>query len=282
MKEILVSRQNPTVKRICSLTEKKNRRREGLFRFDGMKLLEEAARGGLSLVYVVLRMPMEAKTEERVRTLMEEGVLDESVLLPVSESVFEKMTEEKSPEGILCVAKLPDELHRSLAPEEPEETLCPGEKLLILESVRDPGNLGTVLRSADALGIDRLILTEDCADLYHPRTVRAAMGALFRLPTLTVPTEALPCYIERLRTTGRRLYAAALHTDALTVGEFPLYKGDGLVIGNEGHGLSEAVIAACDRAAVIPMREGAESLNAAAAAAICIWETVRAGKGEGQ
>ena len=280
MKEILVSRQNPTVKRICSLTEKKNRRREGLFRFDGIKLLEEAVKDGLELVYVALRMPMGERTEERVQALLEKGALDESVLLPVSEAVFEKMTEEKSPEGVLCVAKLPAELHQSPAADALGELTCQGEKLLILESVRDPGNLGTVLRSADALGIDRLILTEDCADLYHPRTVRAAMGALFRLPTLTVPTEELPRYIALLRETGRRLYAAALHTDALTVGELLLREGDGFVIGNEGHGLSEAVIAACDGAAVIPMREGAESLNAAAAAAVCIWETVRAQKGE--
>ena len=276
MKDIIASRQNPTVKRICGLTEKKNRRAEGLFRFDGIKLLREAAEAGLSIAYAVVRVPVNPAVEAELDRLTEKGVLDESVLLPVTEAVFDKMTEEKSPEGVLIVARMPKDLHADLPPEELDRASLTGERLLILESLRDPGNLGTVIRSAEALGLDRLILTDDCADLYHPRTVRGAMGALFRLPVLTVKREALPAYIRALRASGRRLYATALHTDAQVIGSFALRAGDGFVIGNEGHGLSHDVIEACDGAAVIPMREGAESLNAAAAAAICIWETARA------
>lgn len=194
-------------------------------------------------------------------------------MLYVSESVFEKLSEEQAPEGVITVLGFLRELHRADGGDTlPERE----ERILIVESIRDPGNLGTVIRSCAALGIDRLILSSDCAELYNPRTVRSAMGALFRLPTLEVAAEELPCWIGRLRASGRRVYAAALREDALPLGGFPLRAGDCFVIGNEGHGLSDATVAACDGCAVIPMREGNESLNAAAAAAICIWETVRA------
>lgn len=270
-KEIITSRQNPTVKRICGLLEKKNRRAEGLFRFDGIKLFEEALAVGLKLSYAVLSEGASAEISARVWRAAEEGLLDKRAILVVSEGVFEKISEERSPEGIVTVAALPKDKHR----EQCDGAVAPaGERILVAESLRDPGNLGTVIRSCAALGIDRLVLSSDCADLYNPKTVRAAMGGLFRLSIDMV--EALPEYIGRLRESGRRVYAAALRSDACEIGGITLRRGDCFVIGNEGHGLSEAVIDACDGCAIIPMRAGCESLNAAAAAAICIWETVKA------
>ena len=104
------------------------------------------------------------------------------------------------------------------------------------------------------------------------------MGALFRMPTLSVKKEDMPMLVQALRGAGRRVYAAALRDDAERIGEFELRDGDCFIIGNEGHGLSDTLIEASDSAAIIPMCEGSESLNAAAAATICIWETVRATK----
>ena len=149
------------------------------------------------------------------------------------------------------------------------------------ESLRDPGNLGTVIRTSAALGIDRLIITDDCADLYNPKTVRAAMGGLFSLDIDIVKQEELPILISSLINNendknNRRIYATALTDNAEKIGELKLSEGDAFVIGNEGHGLSEATVKAASGVAIIPMTEGSESLNAAAAAAICIWETVRA------
>lgn len=273
MKETITSRQNPKIREVCGLTEKKNRRESGLFRLDGSKLLREAMAAKIEIVAVFVRMPVSETAERLLSEALGGGVLSEDGVYPVSESVFEKISEEKAPEGILTVAKMPQKLHCS---EDDPPRIDPNERLLIAESLRDPGNLGTVMRSCAALGIDRLILTADCADLYNPKTVRSAMGALFRLPTLTVKNESLPAIIGALRRDGRRVYAAALRQNAARIGELALNAGDCFVIGNEGHGLSEACIDACDGAALIPMREGNESLNAAAAAAICIWETVRA------
>lgn len=270
---IITSRQNPLVKTVCALAEKKKRRETGLFRFDGGKLLQEAIKHRLPLTYVLLH-------EEATHLLplaeqaMSEGLLMPDGIVTVGASAFEKMSEERAPEGVITVARMPESLHPCVSADELLRIVGAQERILIAESLRDPGNLGTVLRSCAALGIDRLILSDDCAELWSPKTLRAAMGAIFCMPTVTVT--ALPEAIRALRQSGRRVYATALHREAATIGAFPLRRGDCFVIGNEGHGLSADVIEACDGAAVIPMREGSESLNASAAAAICIWETVRA------
>lgn len=141
---------------------------------------------------------------------------------------------------------------------------------MLLESVRDPSNVGAIIRSAAAIGIDRLILSEDCADIYHPRAVRASMGTLFAQPIDRVSD--LGSAISALRANGRRVFAATLTEDAAKLGSFPVRAGDCVVIGNEGHGLSDATVALCDRAVIIPMSGRAESFNAAVAASILMWE----------
>ena len=227
-----------------------------------------------------VRVPASERTEALLREAMGAGALTESAVVYVTDSVFEKMSEERAPEGVITVARQMEALHGS-DPNAIGEIGASGEKLLLVESMRDPGNLGTVMRSCAALGIDRLILSDDCADLYNPKTIRSAMGALFRLPTVTVAAEDFARVIATLRQSGRRVFATALRQEAVSIGSFSLGKRDCFVIGNEGHGLREETVNACDDCALIPMREGNESLNAAAAAAICIWETVRA-TGEGQ
>ena len=202
MKETITSRQNPRIREVCGLTEKKNRRESGLFRFDGSKLLREAIAASVEIVSVFVRIPMDETAEKLLKEALDASVITEEQIYPVSETVFEKISEEKAPEGILTVASIPTELHCS---EDNIPHIDRAEKLLIAESLRDPGNLGTVMRSCAALGIDRLILTADCADLYNPKTVRSAMGALFRLPTLTVKGENLPELIHALRRDGRRV-----------------------------------------------------------------------------
>ncbi|MBQ2999516.1 MAG: RNA methyltransferase [Clostridia bacterium] len=277
MREAITSRQNPRVKEISALGEKKYRKATGCFRLDGKKLFLEALSSDAEIVSVWLSEGASDAVRETVERAVDEGRLDGERLVLASESVFEKITEEASPEGVVTVVRAMDHLHRTLADGEklPEDGFG-SEKLLIAESLRDAGNLGTVLRSCAALGIDRLILSDDCAELYNPKTLRAAMGAIFRLPTLRVAPDRLPTVIGELRATGRHVYAAALREDAMPIGEFSLGARDCFVIGNEGHGLSDTLIEACDASAIIPMREGNESLNAAAAATVCIWETVRA------
>lgn len=275
-KDIITSRQNPTVKRVCALAEKRERRAEGLFRFDGSKLFCEAVQRGLDIKYAVIRENVSEDIIGKVESAVAGGRLAEGAVLRVSESVFEKISEERAPEGIVTVAAFMPNKHRVLSAEDAANYCArKEEKLLIAESLRDPGNLGTVIRSCAALGIDRLLISDDCADIYSPKVLRAAMGGLFAMDIDTVPLSSLPDAILSLRRQGRRVYATALHEKARRIGSFTLECGDCFLIGNEGHGLSRNVIDACDACALIPMTEGSESLNAAAAAAICIWETVR-------
>lgn len=275
--EIITSRQNPQVKAVCALGDKKGRRRARLFRFDGIKLFSDAL-GRAEIDSVFVRTPASEAVENRLIYAIDGGYISKNDITYVSDTVFEKLTDESSPEGIVTVARLMDGLHRDVIDMDEEIKALRGKRLLIAESLRDPGNFGTVMRSCAALGIDCLVISDDCADLYNPKTVRGAMGALFRLQTLTVKHEELPAFVEGLRSCGRRVYAAALRNDAERIGELALAEGDCFVIGNEGHGLSDRIIDACTASAIIPMTEGSESLNAAAAAAVCIWETVRVSK----
>ena len=277
LKNPITSRQNSVVKRICALGEKKMRKAERMFRFDGIKLLLEASNKGVEIEYVVLNESIDKRNLQKVEELVKLGLLEEKRIICVSEAVFSKMSEESSPEGVITVARFVANAHREILSVD-EYFLDPAKRILIVESLRDPGNMGTVIRSGFALGIDRLIISDDCADLYNSKTVRAAMGALFALEIDIVPKNELPNLILRLRSLGRDIFATALRDDAKKIGEIDMKSGDAFVIGNEGHGLSEAVINAASATAIIPMTEGSESLNAAAAAAICIWETVRKGR----
>lgn len=278
-KEVITSRQNPAIKQVCWLLDKKGRRETGLFRFDGIKLFREALLCGLDIKQVYLRENSAFEICSEVESAERDGRLGGSKITVVSEAVFEKISDEKSPEGIVTVAAFIKNKHTALSRENASDyRIDGGERVLVAEALRDPGNLGTVIRSCATLGIDRLIISDDCADIYNPKTVRAAMGGLFRLNVDVVPSACLTDVISALKTGGRRVYATALRRDARIIGELELSSGDCFVIGNEGHGLSESVIDACTDCAIIPMSENSESLNAAAAAAICIWETVRAGR----
>ena len=273
---IITSRQNPLVKYFCGLAEKNIRSKEGLFRFDGIKLLREALHSDVEIRYVVYREPIAEGVNTLVKQALDGGKISSENVIAVSAEVFDKISEEKSPEGVITVVRMMERVHIRGSATEMAELIEGGERILIAESLRDPANLGTIMRSAYALGIDRLVLTDDCAEIYSPKTIRAAMGAAFRMSTLTVKGDSLTAFIGALRASGRRVYATALYEDSLTLGEIELSARDCFVIGNEGHGLSKRAVEACDASVIIPMREDAESLNAAAAAAICIWETVRA------
>lgn len=274
-REVITSRQNPTVKRICALLDKKARKKERLFRFDGIKLLGEAVKKGVRIELLAVSEAVSEGVWLQISSLIECGAIAKEKVIYVSEQIFDKMSEENAPEGVITVARFIEERHKAISSVE-QYSIGREERILLAESLRDPGNLGTVIRSSAALGIDRLIITDDCADLYNPKTVRAAMGGLFSLDIDVVAQSELSALIVNLKNNGRRIYATALTDNARLIGDIELARGDAFVIGNEGHGLSESTVLAASGVAIIPMTEGSESLNAAAAAAICIWETVQA------
>lgn len=269
--ETVTSRQNALVKLTASLSERKFRDREGLFRFDGKKLLLEALDAALPLFAVLLR---ESNAEEIVEQVGERELAADCRCVLLPDELFDRISEEKAPEGVICVAKKLEGLHRLVAAESRQdfEAAFGDGRSLLLESVRDPGNLGTVIRSAAAFGIERVVLSADCADLYHPRVIRAAMGTLFHTRVLITKD-----FAEAIRLLAKKgnVYAAALDAGAARLGEVCFGPNDAVIVGNEGHGLSAQALEAATRKLYIPMAAGVESLNAGVAASVLLWELYR-------
>ena len=270
--EIIRSRQNKNIVELCKLTDRKAREATKTFRFDGIKLLEEAIKNDVEICAVFLSSSAQERVLDFLHTRFGRAYENKiEKCFVVSDDIFEKISEEKSPEGVITIAKYIDKLQKNATIYNSVHFLqMKNESIVLLESVRDPSNVGAIIRSAAAIGIDRLILSADCADIYHPRAVRGSMGTVFNQPIDRVSD--LAATIAELRQSGRRVFAAALDERAQSLGEFEILAGDTVVSGNAGHGLSSEVIAACSGSVIIPMSERAESFNAAVAASILMWE----------
>ena len=249
--DTVISRRDALVRRFRQLCrDRAFRREQGEFICDGTKLLAEALSAGAAVSAVLLR-ESGARPDLSALKNVSAAVLSDEVFTWVSPL-------ENSP-GPLFSVKI-----------EPLPARSP-ERVIVLENLQDPGNVGTVLRTAAALGIDLVILTGECADPYNPKTVRSAMGALFRQPFAEMPLSGLKAALDRW---GLPLYGAALAPGARDVRTLRLAPA-ALAVGNEGHGLSEELLALCGETIIIPMTPGSESLNAAVAASILMWETAR-------
>ena len=266
--DYLSSRSNPRVAAAAKLADKKERERQAAFLAEGIKLAREALSSAPRFVKEIFVSESAAETSEGVRALALEAAEAGVRVTLLSEPAFEKISTEKSPEGVIAAVGYLTELHVRGDLSRWQEN----KRLLMLDEIRDPGNLGTILRSAEALGVHGVILSR-CADLYQPKVVRAAMGTLFRLPVfLTDDGEAAA---PALKAAGRRVLAASLGEHALTLGSYEIKESDCPVIGNEGHGLSTAMLESASASVRIPMSGCTESLNAAAAAACFLWEYAR-------
>ncbi len=250
------SRTNPTVQLIASLQKKKFRAQTGLFLIEGKKLCKEAI-GRCKVRYAVVR---EGNDKDEMLNLCKESGGE---IIVLSESAFAKISVDEASDGIAFAAEISDN----------SDNTFDGERIVILDSVRDPGNVGTIVRSAAAFGFDRVVLCS-CADMYNPKTVRATMGALFKMKFTVVGD--LSYISEILKGENRRIIAAALGESALTLGVSPLFTSDCVVIGNEGHGVSDMTLSYCTDVIKIPMTDKTESLNAAIAASVIMWEQSKA------
>lgn len=250
--ESITSRANGLCTHLRKLAASSSyRRRCGEFLCDNPKLLEEALLWDGDLHTVVCTHP---------ETLppLPDGV--RTVRVPAD--VMKSVSPTEMPQGVLSVC--------GLAPRSLPEKL-EGRRYVVLDGVQDPGNVGTILRTADAFHADGLFLVNGCADLYNPKTVRATMGAVFRCPVWSCTPEEI---LDLLGRSGFPLYGAALRSDTVDVREVD-YRRCAVAIGSEGRGLSEQMLRGCTRTVRIPMSEHCESLNAAAAAAVLLWEAAR-------
>lgn len=255
----ITSRSNPLIVRTAKLSSRKFREETSSFFFEGLHLLEEYLRFGWKPETVFVHEDCAA----RYAGLLERVPEDAVVVVP--ESVFDKLTTEQAPQGLLTVSRL-----LPCVPSVSDPSGLPG-RILMLESVRDSGNVGTVIRTAAAFGWTCL-LTPDCADVWSHKTVRASMGTLF---SGCVSVCADPAgFVRACAAGGRRVFAAALGNGE-RLGSFPIRPDDCFVVGNEGQGVSRELIEASQSVVTIPMTASAESLNAAVAAAVLMWEGFR-------
>lgn len=245
--EHITSLKNPKVTAWKALKDRKGRRESGCFLVEGRKMVEEALASAFDVETVLVQEGME---------------LPDGLTMPVYElpaHVLAAVCDTKTPQGIAAVVRM-------------KEQSALGKHIVVLDGVQDPGNVGTIIRTADAAGLDGVLLSNQCADVFSPKVLRATMGSIFRMNLRT--TDDLPGELTKLREKGYSILSSQLDGT-------PFYERQdvaerfALIIGNEGNGVSEQVQQTATHRVRLPMRGGAESLNAAIAAAIMMYELMR-------
>ncbi len=241
----ITARKNPLIQQVRKLlSSRKEREQSGLFVADGIKLLAEAVRWWPGLDTVILSDGVEVEVPDTVRVIR------------VPQEIMEYISPMQTPQGALFLCRLPEKTE-----------FIPKPGMLLLDGIQDPGNLGTILRTADALDIP-VVLLEGCADPYSHKVVRASMGAAFRMEIVQADwaqvgaackAAGIPVAVTALTETAKDIRHAALNTMAV-------------VIGSEGQGVRREILDAAEQALIIPMNARCESLNAAIAAAIVMWQ----------
>lgn len=266
----ITSRKNPAVREFAELSASARARREkGLFPAEGARLCADAAESGISVRTLFETRDAAQKYGGYLETIRRSGPQE----LLISDSVAEYLSETKSPQGIFCIC---------VVPEKPQSfpSVRPESRFLLLENVSDPANIGAVLRTAEALGVDGVLLCGDCCDVYSPKALRAGMGAAFRIPLYRF--SSAPETLRRLKGMNCDSFAAVPDASAEKITSISFSDPAVIAVGNEGSGLSSETISSCVHRVTIPMLGRAESLNAAASAAILMWEMMRgAGKEAG-
>ena len=248
---------------IRDLRRRKARERRGLALAEGVRLVEEALAAGVPVRGAVVSPALEATPRGQTlkSTLAERGIR----LVEVGLRELDELSDTEQPQGIVAVIE-PREW--GLA----EVAIAPGAVVLVLDAVQDPGNVGTMLRTALALGAAGLVALKGTAELTNPKVLRGSMGALFRLPSVTTTLEEfLSWRTER----DLELWVSAADGEPLRRSTGPRRGGVALVVGNEGAGVSPALEAAARRRVAIPLSPGVESLNVAVAAGILLYEVIR-------
>lgn len=266
----IISEQNPIYKDLVRLKQRKAREKEGVFLAEGFHLVEEAERCGLTIRQVFADDDLlESGREggETLRAFLDDMEQKGCLVTLLAGGLFAKVAETETPQGVLALVE-----KQSWDPAEVLGTPGDGKNLLVLDRIQDPGNLGTLIRTADCAGYAGAVLLKGTADPYNAKALRAAAGSLFRVPCIQIGTAEEA--IELLHKAGKTVLATSPR-DSKVCYDVPMKENIALVIGNEGQGACDAFLDGADQRIMIPMEGGAESLNAAVAAAILLYETVR-------
>ncbi len=261
---MITSLKNDQIRFIKSLSVRKNREENGCFFVEGLRGVCEGIRSGVKVRQLVLSESFASSVYNKELKAAAGSVKDfspESVLLMVSDEVFRSISETETPQGIGAIFEIR------------EFEKIDGDSIVLLENLQDPGNMGTVIRTADAAGFDAVICTRGCVDVYNQKVVRSTAGSIFHIPVLQSGLSGSDI-AKVLKDKGYRLYAAHPRGEVSCFDE-PFEGKSCIVIGNEANGLTDSMIESCDVLLTIPMPGNAESLNASVAAALLIYEKTR-------
>ena len=274
MREIITSARNEKLRNVSLLQkQKKLRHEQGLFVIEGLRIFEDALRSApdrIEQIYVSesfagsedYRAIFEADPGNETRKCADPAVIAAhrifDKVITVADDTFRKICETVTPQGILCVMRMKEHSVEDI----------PSGRLLLLENIQDPGNLGTMVRTAEAAGITGIIMSSDTADIYSPKVTRSTMGSIFRMPFLY--SDDICDTIDVLKQNGVTVYGAYLH-GGRPYSEVEYREPCAILIGNEGNGISDAAIERVSERVYIPMQGEIESLNAAIAAAVLMY-----------
>ena len=262
MDNIITSKDNPTVKLYQKLSSsKKERLQYGLFVLEGLRIVEDALREDSGITQLILT----EKAQERFGEELLQADLRNTRTIVISNELGNRIASTDTTQGVFAVCRIP--VQRKVS-----GIMKSGGRYLVLFGLQDPGNAGMIIRTADALGIDGVIMSGSC-DLYSPKVIRSTMGSVFRMK-IAVENDADTLFSE-LEAAGAVTSAAVIDKDAVPVTECSFGGTQAVFIGNEGNGLPADIAQRCTRRVIIPMHGNINSLNAAMAAGIMMWELSR-------
>lgn len=254
----ITSMSNQIIKEVRSLSNKKGRMTAQAILLEGYRLVKDALDSGAEIRYLIISDSFFQKEE----LFLSQMSNIKSVQVP--DELFSRISETDSPQGILAVAEKPVY--------DKKEIISSIKRVIALENIQDPGNLGTIIRTADACGFNAVLLSKDSADPYNPKVIRSTMGSLFHIPVII--EEDFGEALHELK--SRNILLVAAHTrDALPCWDTDMSGDVAIIIGNEGNGLSDKILELVDITVMIPMSGKAESLNASAATSMLIYECMR-------
>lgn len=259
MEQLITSRDNKYVKLTKSLCTKQGRDKEGLFIIEGYRNVKDAAHKGARIEFILVSD----------RCSYDLSVFKGQKMYTLAPKIFDYVSDTVTPQGIMAICRM-EELSFS------DIELSEKSLIVVCENLQDPGNAGTIIRSADAAGAKAVIMTKGCVDIYNPKVTRSLMSSLFSVKVIR--NKNVDSVFGFLKNNKIKSVAGAL-----CEGSRPLFDADmtgscAVFIGNEGNGLSDEVIKRCDLKVTIPMIGGAESLNASTAGAVMMYEFVRQNK----
>jgi len=256
------SNNNPVIKEVKSLKNRKFREEKKLFFIEGIKITEEALKENAEIVRILVSEEFVSREDSAPLMQRIESVGYKCFIIPAK--LYREISDTETPQGIMAVVKVK---HFGI-----DEIIREKSSLVILDTIQDPGNMGTIIRTADAAGFDGMIISKGCVDIYNPKVIRATMGSVFRMPFNF--SEDLTDTIKVLKSKNIRVIAAHLKGDK-NYFELDMKGNIAVIIGNEANGIRDDVSALADDLVRIPMAGRTESLNASVAAGLLIYEVLR-------